>query len=244
MVTAVGLPLTDLFLVRGQDPTLAYWITGMLSVIGGATAMAMTEPPIGPRQTTREITVGAIRDVITRPAIWRLILYSVGVFILLRAAMVIFLNPVLAESGVPVGFYGTALALTNIAGACDRVEGPQMAQTVRRTRSDHRHAGGADRHVRVAAFMRVPAVVAVFCVQGAVFGAYPLVIRTMLNRHVASAARRATTISLESMACRIAFGLIVGLSGWSLELWGLTPTMVLTTLAGCLPLLFLIFRRA
>ena len=92
-------------------------------------------------------------------------------------------------------------------------------------------------------FLRVPAVVALFCIQGAVFGAYPLIVRTILNRNVTSAARRATVISLESMACRIVFGLLVAVSGWCLEWWDLSHTIAFVVAAGCLPFLILALTR-
>jgi len=238
--TAIGLPLTDLFLVRDGDPVLAYWLTGALSILGIVAALAMKEPPVGKRLSTRDITVGAIREVLHRAPIRRIILYSVGVFILLRAAIVIFFNPVLAASGVPINRFGTVLAGVNVVGVVTAV-------------TAHRLLGRfGERAALVAmpvallvmfaflAVVRVPAVAAVFCLQGAVFGAYPLIVRPILNRHVSSSARRATTISLESMACRIAFGFVVAGAGYSMDLLSLEITIALTAALGCLPLVALL----
>ncbi len=89
------------------------------------------------------------------------------------------------------------------------------------------------------AFVRVPVVAALFVLQGDVFGAYPLVIRTMLNREIPSAARRATVLSLESMACRVVFGLLICFSGDLRAAAGLTGAILITAALAFVPLLFL-----
>jgi hypothetical protein len=83
--------------------------------------------------------------------------------------------------------------------------------------------------------VRIPLAAALFCIQGAVFGAYPLVVRSVLNRHVPSASRRATILSIESMACRIVFGLVAAFSARALGGLGLAGAIAVTTAAGCLP---------
>lgn len=243
IVTAVGLPLTDLFLVRDKDPVLAYWVTGSLSLFGALFALFMREPPVGERLSTRDITVGAIREVVHRVPIRRLILYSVGVFILLRAAIVIFFNPILSASGVEPDRFGTILAVVNVVGAVTAIAAHRWLD-----RYGERAAVVAMPLALLAMFgllavLRVPAVAAVFCIQGAVFGAYPLVVRTLLNHRVSSSARRATTISLESMACRIAFGLVVAFAGRAIDWWGLTTTILIVAGLACVPLLLLLKPR-
>ncbi|MFP8871377.1 MAG: MFS transporter, partial [Myxococcota bacterium] len=109
-VTAIGMPLTDYFLVRGDDPTLAFAATAAMSLISVGCALAMIEPPMHKRLGMREITTGALRDVVGIPGILRLLAYSAGVFMLLRAAIILFFNPTLTDKGVPVALFGTALA--------------------------------------------------------------------------------------------------------------------------------------
>lgn len=239
LVTGLGMPLTDLFLVRGDDPVLAYWFTGSLCLLGCAAAWAMVEPPVGKRLSTREITVGAVRDVVHRPAALRIVLYSIGVFILLRAAIVLFFNPVLGASGVPVDRFGTVLAAVNIVGAVAAFEAHRILD-----RFGERAFVLAMPLSLLAMFallgaVRVPAVAALFCIQGAIFGAYPLVVRTILNRHVASAARRATVLSLESMACRVVFGVVVALLGHALDRMALATVIWLAAATACVPFLLL-----
>ena len=235
-VTAIGLPLTDWLLVRGDDPVLAYWVTGALSVVGAGFAFAMVEPPVARRQTAREITFGALADVARRPRILRVVVYSVGVFLLLRAAVVGFFNPVLTACGVPVDRFGTVLAATNVAGAL-------VAWRLHRwlDRRGYRAAlwvlpGSMLAMMALLIPLRVPAAAALFMIQGAAFGAYPLVVRGLLNRLVRSPDRRATVLSLESMACRVVFGLVIVFAGWSLDRYGLSFALAATALLGCVPL--------
>jgi len=237
--TAIGLPLTDWLLVRGDDPVLAYWVTGALSILGAGFALAMVEPPAAGRQTAREITLGAVRDVARRPRILRVVVYSVGVFVLLRAAVVGFFNPVLAACRVPVDRYGTVLAMTNVAGAL-------TAWRLHRwlDRRGYRAAMWA-LPVSMLGMMalliplRTPAASALFMIQGAAFAAYPLVVRGLLNRMVRAAGRRATVLSLVSMACRVVFGLVIVFAGWSLDANGLSFSLLATALLGCVPLALL-----
>ena len=226
--------------MKAGDPVLAYWFTGALSVAGIVAALAMTEPPVGKRLSAKDITVGALREVAQRAPVRRIILYSVGVFILLRAAIVLFFNPVLSASGVPVNRFGTVLAAVNVAGVLTAVTAHRLL-----ARFGERAALVAMPVALLVMFallavVRAPAVAALFCIQGAVFGAYPLIVRPILNRHVSSPARRATTLSLESMACRVAFGLVVAGAGFSMDLWTLEITLAATAVLACLPFLALL----
>ncbi len=62
-----------------------------------------------------------------------------------------------------------------------------------------------------------PAAALLFCVQGAALGTHPIVVRNLLNRRVPSSERRATILSIESMACRVAFGVVGLAAGLVLE---------------------------
>ncbi len=239
VVTAVGLPLTDEFLVRGDDPVLAYWATGTLSLVGVVCAALMTEPPRGRRQTLREITLGAAADVVRLPGVLRIIAYSVGLFLLLRAAIVSFYNPVLEASGIPVDDFGLVLAVINIVGAASVLFLPRL-----QTRFGERGILIAMPAALVVMFaflipIRTPPAAVLFVIQGAVFGAYPVVVRTLLNRRVPGGERRATILSLESMTCRIGFAGVAIFAAWSLGALGLGASIALTTALCCLPFLLI-----
>ena len=80
-----------------------------------------------------------------------------------------------------------------------------------------------------------PVAVALFCLQGAVLGAYPMAVRTMLNRLVPSAEKRATTLSFESLACRLCYGVVVIFFAWVMELLSLAQALPIVGLIGCVP---------
>ncbi len=240
-VTAVGMTLTDLFLVRGDDPTLAFAATAAMSAIAVVCGLAMKEPPMKERLGVREITAGALRDVVRIPGILRLLAYSAGVFVLLRAAIILFFNPTLADKGVPVSFYGTALAIVNVAGAVVA----------------WRSAWLMDRMGERAFFFLMPAAlvvmyvlivpasapfaIALFCIQGAVLGAYPIAVRTQLNHLVPGAERRATTLSVESLACRMAYGTAVVVCAWTIDVLPLYTALLSVVVIGGIPFLAMLF---
>jgi MFS family permease len=234
-VTAIGMPLTDWFLVRGDDPTLAFAATATLASIAVVCALAMKEPPVHRRLGIREITSGALQDVVRIPGILRLLAYSAGVFILLRAAIILFFNPTLADKGVPVAFYGTALAIVNVVGAV-------VAWRAHRIMAAWGESVFLFMMPASMLFMYVllipanaPLAIALFCLQGAVLGAYPMAVRTMLNRLVPSAERRATTLSIESLACRLSYGVVVIFCAWVIDVLSLAQALPLVGLIGCIP---------
>jgi hypothetical protein len=83
--------------------------------------------------------------------------------------------------------------------------------------------------------------VALLGFQAAILGIHPTVVRTLLNRHTGSAAHRATLLSLESLACRLATGAVTAFAGWSLGAWSLPVALFSCAGLGCLPFLALPF---
>lgn len=242
-VTAAGMPLMDYLVIGRHGAEPAYWITGGLVLVGAVLALFMAEPPRRKGLTAREITLGAVRDVLHVPGIVRVVVYSVGVFVLLRAAVVSFFNPALERAGIPPDRYGTVLALMNVAGAVAAFRAHAvMARFGARATLLALPLGLAIMFACLPG-ARGDAAAALFCIQGAAFGAYPLLTRTVLNRLVPGAERRATTLSIESMACRIAAGAAVFFAGWSLDAWGLGPAMAATAAIGCAPLVAVPFLR-
>ena len=244
LATVIGYPLADRLLVIDGNPVLAYWISGSLSLLAVIVALLFVEPPLGERQTAREITVGALRDVATVPGVLRVMALSVGIFALLRASVVLFFHPVLKAQGVPPDFYGTILAAMNLAGAVAALRA-------------HRWLGRGERTVAVLVpgallFMflllplaKTPAAAALFLVQGAAFGLYPVLTRHMLNRLVPTARRRTTILSLDSLACRVAFSPMAVFSGWALGNMGLDAALLATAALACVPILMIpLLRRS
>lgn len=234
-LTALGMPLADLFLVRGSDPTLAFAATAGMSLIAVGCALAMKEPPMHRTLGVREITVGALQDVVRIPGISRLLAYSAGVFILLRAAIILFFNPTLADKGVPVAFYGTALAIVNVVGAVIAWRSHRIMEAVgERLFLFLMPASMVAMYVLIIP-AGAPGAIGLFCIQGAVLGAYPMAVRSMLNRLVPSAEKRATTLSVESLACRLCYGIIVIFFAWTLDVLSLPTALLIVALVGCVP---------
>ncbi len=235
--SAIGLPLADLFLVRGGNPVLTYWVTGFISLIACGLALAMREPPRISGASSFEITKGAFREVARSPGILRIIVYSVGVFLLLRAAIVSFFNRTLEECGVAVDDFGKVLAVVNVVGALAAYYAHRAL-----ARFGERACLVAMPVMLLAMYaallpLRVPAAALLFTIQGAVFGVYPLVVRSILNRQVTSSHRRATVLSIESLACRLAFAAVSVYAGWSLHRMPLSHAMGTTVLLSSLPLI-------
>ncbi len=233
--TAIGMPLTDYFLIRDGDSELAFWATGALSLVSLFCALAMKEPPLANRQAAREITFGAVRDVVRVPGILRLLVYSTGVFILLRAAIILFFNPALAQAGVPVHTYGSVLALVNVVGAITA----WRTDTLMKRFGDRLFLILMPTTLVVMYLLLIPVdtpiVAMLFGIQGAVFGSYPVAIRTLLNRLVPSPQRRATILSFESLGCRLVYAVMVLVIAGVLDAQGLQRALAVTVIAGCVP---------
>lgn len=234
-VTAVGMTLTDRFLVVGDDPTLAFAATAGMSGLAVLCALAMKEPPMHRRLGVREITLGALRDVVRVPGILRLLAYSAGVFVLLRAAIILFFNPVLADKGVPVALYGTALAIVNVVGALVAWRSHRFMEVLGERLFLFVMPASMIAMYLLLMPANAPAAIGLFCIQGAVLGAYPMAVRSMLQRLIPSAQRRATTLSVESLACRLCYALVVVLLAWSLDELPLYGALPIVVLLGCVP---------
>lgn len=238
-VTAVGMPLTDYFLVRGDDPTLAFAATAAMSLISVGCALAMIEPPMQKRLGMREITAGALRDVFEIPGILRLLAYSAGVFMLLRAAIILFFNPTLSDKGVPVALFGTALAIVNVVGAVVAWRSHRIMDLVGEKLFLFLMPASMVTMYVLMVPANAPVAVALFCVQGAVLGAYPMAVRSMLNRLVPSAQKRATTLSIESLACRLCYGIAVIFLAWTLDVLSVNQALPVVAAICCIPFLLM-----
>jgi len=243
LATVVAYPLSDRLLVVNGNPVLAYWVAGSLSILGAAAGLFFREPPRGERQSAKEITMGAIRDVVTIPGVLRVILYSIGVFALLRGAVVLFFHPVLEAQGIPPHFYGTILAAMNLAGALAALRAHRWIHRAERT-VILLVPGTLLLMFLLLAVLRFPAAAALFCAQGAAFGLYPPLTRFLLNRRVPSARRRATILSIDSLSCRLAFSPLAVFAGWALGSLGLAPAMAATAILACVPMGMIVTRRS
>lgn len=245
-ITAIGMPLADLFLVRDDDPVGAYWASAMAMALAAPCALAMREAPRSVHAlpaTAREITRDALRDIVGVPGLSRLIAYSMGVFVLLRAASQTLFNPTLAALSVPVNRWGFVLALANVAGGLAALGSARALRGL-----GERTCLIAMPAVMVAmygglALAASPWAAGFFVVQGGVFGAYPVVVRTLLNHLVPRPERRATVLSVESTAARLYAGIVLAGTGFALGALPLPVTLLGTAAAGCLPFVAMPWMR-
>jgi predicted MFS family arabinose efflux permease len=163
---------------------------------------------------------------------------SVGTFALLRAAVVLFYHPVLEAQGVRPDFYGTILAGMNLAGAVAALRTHRWLERGERTVAILVPGALLFMFLLLAA-LKTPLAAPLFLVQGAAFGIYPVLTRHMLNRLVPSARRRATILSLDSLACRVAFSPMAVFAGWALGHVGLGGAMAATAVLACVPIVLI-----
>ncbi|MDP6980763.1 MAG: hypothetical protein QF570_19540 [Myxococcota bacterium] len=85
-----------------------------------------------------------------------------------------------------------------------------------------------------------PFAIGLFCIQGAVLGAYPMAVRTQLNHLVPRAEKRATTLSVESLACRLVYGIAVVFFAWSIDVLPLYTALLTVVAMGAVPFLVML----
>ncbi len=216
LATSIGMPLADLTLVRGGDPSDAILVT--VAAQGLAILLSLSfEEPARSGLAAREIARDAARTVWRVPGLARWIALAVGNFVLIRAAIVLIYNPWLGEAGVPVERWGSLLAVINLVG------GLAAWQAYRLSRGRRAEVAFALMPVLLVgmylalAASRMPAVALVFTVQGVMLGILPVVVRTVLNARIPDASHRATVLSIESLLCRVAFAAVALATGLLLE---------------------------
>lgn len=216
ITTSIGMPLADLFLVRGGDPSDAILVT--IAAQGVAFLLSLSfEEPERSHLAARQIARDAIQTVTRVPGLARWIALAVGNFVLIRAAIVLIYNPWLGEAGVPITRWGSLLAVINLVG------GLAAWQAHRLSRGRRAEVAFVAMPVLLIgmylalAASRVPAMALVFTIQGVMLGILPVVVRTVLNARIPDASHRATVLSIESLLCRLAFAAVALMTGLLLE---------------------------
>jgi predicted MFS family arabinose efflux permease len=232
----LGLPLTDLWLIRDGDPVLSYYASLVITACGAAAALAMREPDRGPIQRASTIGRDALREVVTSRSILQIILFGTGVGLMLRAANALVFNPVLEASGVPVDRWGMTLAGIGLVGAVCAWRAHAAL-----SRFGDRRVAIALVTVSVAMYLalatsRGPAVVAILCLNGVSVGVIGVLTASRLNRLISSSSRRATVLSVQSMAERAGFGLAAIAVTSLLERCELSTAVYGALALGCLPI--------
>jgi len=237
VVGTVAFSLAGLIVSADGDASLAYLLTGALSLAGGAAALALREPPRLTSGRVRSHVANALRDLVNTPGLISLVLYAALVYAAIRAANALVWNPVLANAGAPVGLYGV------LTGAVSLI----AALVAWRTDALRRRLGARALALLVALSLvgmygvlalepglwSIPILVS----HGLALGIAPVLIVDMMNRRIHASERRATMLSFESMAQRGTYGVLVYVAASALDASSLPVVLLGFAALAAVPLL-------
>ena len=214
-------------------PAATYAATACVCAAAALVAMMMREPPFA-RDDDSDFVHGmahAARAVVARPPLRFAVGFSVLMFTLLR--MGIYLYPTyLGGAGLDTAWVGVVLALLSVIGAA----GAQRIEAVRRRVGEARLVWGlplalAASYVVLGRWFAVWGI-ALLAVQSVANGLYSPFSKELLNREIADSGQRATVLSVESMARRLAFGAFAPVAGVLIDAHGLPAGFYLCAGAG------------
>jgi MFS family permease len=223
------------YLVTIGVATLAFFVAlGMREDRPGAVASR----PLSPREYLREMRA-SLHIVAKRRSLLWLIGYSTVVFVLLRATIYIY-QPYLAAAGYGVAeigliFAGVYLAATFVA---------HHTKWLRRRFGDATLLWGllavlAVTFLVLGGIPMGPSCLGLLVIQAGANGLYSPLVKPFLNREIDDSRRRATLLSVESMARRSAFGLFSPGVGALMAAHGATAGLTACGLLGVAGLLVL-----
>ncbi|HEY2748124.1 MAG TPA: MFS transporter [Polyangia bacterium] len=220
--------------VGRSSPAGTYAATACVCAAAALVAMMMREPPIV-RDDDSDFLHGmahSARAVVTRPPLLFAVGFSVLIFTLLREAQNYLYQPYLNGAGVGTVGVGVILAVLSVIGAV----GAQRIEAVRRRLGETGLVWSLPLAL-AASFMLMGRYVAVWgvallAVQSLVNGIYSPFSKELLNREIADSGQRATVLSVESMARRLAFGAFAPIAGVLIDAHGLRWALYLCAGAG------------
>ncbi len=220
--------------VGRSSAAATYGATACVCAAAALVAMMMREPPIC-REDDSDFLHGmahAARAVVTRPPLLFAVGFSVIVFTLLREAQNYLYQPYLNGAGVGTVGVGVILAVLSVVGAI----GAQRIEAVRRRLGEtglvwFMPLALAASFALLGRFVTVWGV-ALIAVQSLVNGIYSPFSKELLNREIADSGQRATVLSVESMARRLAFGAFAPIAGLLIDAHGLNAAFYLCGGAG------------
>jgi predicted MFS family arabinose efflux permease len=219
--------------VGRSAPAATYAATACVCAAAALVAMMMREPPIQ-RDDDSDFLHGmahAARAVVTRPPLFFAVGLSVLLFTLLRMGLYLY-PPYLEHAGLDTAWIGIVLALLYVVGAA----GAQRIEWFRRRLGETGLVWAMPLLLAVsyAGLGRFVAVwgVALLAMQSLVNGIYSPFSKELLNREIADSGQRATVLSVESMARRLAFGAFAPIAGLLIDGHGLHAAFYLCAGAG------------
>jgi predicted MFS family arabinose efflux permease len=219
--------------VGRHAPAVTYAATACVCAAAALVAMMMREPPFT-REDDSDFLHGmahAARAVVMKPPLRFAVGFSVLVFTLLRMGLYLY-PPYLNTAGLDTAWVGIVLALLYVVGAI----GAQRIESVRRRLGETglvwmMPLALAASYALLGRFFAVWGV-ALLAVQSLVNGLYSPFSKELLNREIADSGQRATVLSVESMARRLAFGAFAPVAGLLIDSHGLNAALYLCAGAG------------
>jgi predicted MFS family arabinose efflux permease len=210
-----------------------YAVTAAVCGAAALVSMMMREPAFEREDEAPFLTgiAHAARAVFTRPSLLFAVVFSVLVFTLLRMGLYLY-PPYLDAAGLDVAWVGTTLAVLSIAGAV----GASRIESIRRAFGESRLIWTLPLAVAISygLMSRWFAIwgIAVLAIQSVVNGIYSPFSKELLNREIADSGQRATVLSVESMARRLAFGAFAPIAGVLIDSRGLGYGLFLCAAVG------------
>jgi MFS family permease len=222
------------------DLELPYLVTAATAAGAAIVAGMLDEkPPALPRTSWWRDMTGALGDVARSPRLAWMVGYSAVVFTLVTATKYAY-QPYLHDRGLGTAAIGFVFAGVQVVAAIVAYR----TSALRRRFGDDALlwillAGLAVSFVGLAGTARGPWILSLLVVQAVAIGMYAPLTKPLLNREIADSSRRASVLSVESMARRAAMGVFAALAG----LYGESNVMLVCGVAGIAGFAFLAVTR-
>ena len=211
-----------------------YAVSAVVCLVAAGTAALLGERLVEPATRARRMwpAMGAAARVVLRRApLRRAVLFSVLTFTLLR--MGLYLQPTWLDAvGLDVAWIGGALGALSLVGAL----GAAGIEVVRRRLGERVLVFALPLALGVGyvvlARAGLPLGLALLTLMALCNGVYSPLSKELLNCEITDSSQRATVLSVESMARRLAFGAFAPLAGALIDRRGLGPGLVVTGLLG------------
>ncbi|MDP2690922.1 MAG: MFS transporter [bacterium] len=226
-----------------------YFFAAVMAILGFFSALRLTEPQVSHHATSsisgyRQHLLSSLRDVWGNSKMIWLILYSTLIFILLRASIISFFQPLLISLSFPENTFSLIDAMLALGAAGFSWYAFRM----------EKHLGIKRILLLLPIFMIVtfvgialtmsPLSLAFYLMSALVWGLHFPVFRNYLNAQIPQNNKRATILSVESLVSRGGFSILLIPLGYSLEFLGVPQTLLFMSGFGILAMIVLLgFRR-
>jgi MFS family permease len=209
-------------LLAASNLALPFFVTAAVASLAFFVALFMREDgpraaSLAPREYAQHMRE-SLRAARRPPLLW-IIGYSAVVFVLLRATVYIY-QPYLKTVGFSIAQTGLIYAAVYLVAAMVAQRFDQLRRQISEATLVWALLGTLVVTFFLLGTLRGPGVVVVMAIQAAANGLYSPLVKSMMQRQIAESHRRATVLSVESMARRTAFGLFSPVAGGVMSAYG------------------------